>query len=345
MLPSEFQTFHHKIRRHIKSMNNITDEEREVIMIRLQLGDNPNQIATLLGRHRSSIYREIKRNSVSRNYSAIKAHQLAASRKAIARRAFKIEAQPVLKQYIDEKLKTYWSPEQISGRLKYCQYPEELQASYETIYLYIQRASALGETFKPYLRFGYLRHESRGPGNKQCKRIPNKKHISLRPKEVEGRKVVGHWESDSVRGAYRTPYSLATHLERKTRFGLAGKLKDRKASTFNEATINLFERNPELPLKTMTTDHGMEFSKFKELERELDIPVYFATAYCSNERGANENYNGLIRQFVPKGMNMEKLSQKELDRIVDLLNDRPRKCLGFRTPREAMEAELVAISN
>lgn len=150
-----------------------------------------------------------------------------------------------------------------------------------------------------------------------------------RPAEVEGRERLGEWESDSVRGPVKSPVGVATHVERSTRYLVAVMLLDRKADTYNRATIKAFREQPMLPIRTMTVDNGMEFSKFSGMEKSLKTQVYFATPYHAWERGSNENANGLLQQFFPKGTDFPGVHPRELQQAVRLLNDRPRKCLDY----------------
>ncbi len=317
----------------------ISIEEREIIMIRVVSGCSVEQIANELGRHRTTIWREIRRNDYRRGYWAVASHKRAVENRRKARRSKRLSYLP-LRNYVEEKLKLYWSPEQIAHRIKH-DYPTDLRMRicHETIYCFILKED---RSYVRYLRQGRRRNRYAWRGKKRFKRIRGKKHIKDRPKEVESRTRLGDWEGDSVRGPAGCAAGLATQVDRTSRYLVAAWLSDRKARTYNDATIDSFNQ-VRLPVKTMTVDNGMEFSMFTELEEALETEVYFARPYHSWERGTNENTNGLLRQFFPKGTDFSGVNPRRLQQVVDLLNNRPRKCLGYRTPAETMHSLLVAI--
>ena len=317
----------------------ISITERETIMLGQHMQQSIRALARQLGRAPSTISREIGRNNRGRGYRAHLAQKRAEERRRIPRRPRKTAYGP-LQRYLDEKLRRFWSPEQISGRLGYEQAPPAMRVCHETIYRYFLALARAGLDYSEYLRQGHLRHAYGWRGKHRFKRIHlDGKTIEQRPAEVAARTRVGDWESDSVRGPQRTPGGIATCVERQTRYLVAAKLKNRSAEEYNRAVIAAFQRQPNLPVQTMTVDNGMEFSQFPELERRLQTQVYFAHPYCSYERGTNENTNGLLRQFFEKGRDLTGVGASEIARAVSLLNNRPRKCLGYRTPVEAMQAE------
>lgn len=314
----------------------ITIEEREVIMIRLEKGTPVARIAREINRHRSTIYRELYRNRDSWRYRAYAAHQNALRRRRRARRPAHM-SRPRLYDYVDQNLQIYWSPEQIAQRIR-IDFPNDLsmRVCHETIYRFILRQA---RGYIRFLRQGDRRNRYAWRGKKRFKRIRNTKSIEQRPVEAEQRNRCGDWEADSVRGS--SSVSLATQVDRATRYLIAARLSDRKAATYNGAVIRAF-RAQGLPVYTMTVDNGMEFAEFPQLEKALKAKVYFAHAYHAWERGTNENTNGLLRQFFPKGIDFSGVNPRRIQQVVDLLNNRPRKCLGYRTPAEAIEAMLVA---
>ncbi len=315
----------------------ITIEEREVIMIRLEKGVGVSQIAVELNRHRSTIYRELYRNRDSWRYRSYAAHQSALRRRRKARRAAQL-SRPRLYDYVDQKLRLYWSPEQIAHRIR-IDFPNDssMRVCHETIYRFILRQA---QGYIRLLRQANRRNRYAWRGKKRFKRIRNTKSIEQRPVEVEPRIRCGDWEADSVRGS--SAVGLATQVERSTRYLIAARLSDRKAATYNRAVISAF-RSEGLPVYTMTVDNGMEFSEFPRLEKALNAEVYFAHAYHAWERGTNENTNGLLRQFFPKGTDFSGVNPRRIQQVVDLLNNRPRKCLGYRTPAEAVRIMLCRI--
>jgi IS30 family transposase len=271
------------------------------------------------------------------------AQDRALERRHVARREKKLSHLP-LREYVDQKLRSYWSPQQISGRLKLEGAEQRMQISHETIYQFIIGAAKEGIHYEGFLRQCHRRHTYGWRGKKRFKRIRDFKRITERPAVVAERSRVGDWESDTVRGPCCNQPGIATHVERKTRYLIAVKLESRKAEAYNQATIAAFQKQPNLPIFTMTVDNGMEFSQFKDMEKALHMNVYFAMPYHSWERGQNENTNGLLRQFFPKGLDLGGVHPAEIDEVVDQINNRPRKCLGYRTPREAMD-HFVALGD
>ena len=314
----------------MKKYQQITSHERYIISaLRIQ-GLNQSQIAKHLGRHRSSISREFQRNScfhVDGAYRPSKAQRRTVARRRRSRRN---------RQYSESDfspvrtlLRKQWSPEQIVGFLrKY----NHTCLSHETIYQYIWRDKANHGNLWKHLRCArkkrrkrYLSYDSRG-------KLADKRHISERPKSIESRRRKGHWEIDTVMGKGSSD-CIVTLLERKTGFIQIGKLKCRTTLALNKKTISLINRDPEA-FKTITADNGTEFHQYREIEDACNTIFYFATPYHSWERGANENANGLVRQYLPKGTSMANLTQQQCDVIANKLNSRPRKRLGFKSPKE-----------
>ena len=326
-------------RRQTLGYTHISISEREIIMVGQHLRQGVREVARRLGRAPSTISREIARNDRGRGYRAHLAQQRAEERGHVARRPRKTAYGP-LRLYIDEKLKTWWAPEQISGRLEYEKAPLRMQVCHETIYRYVLESARTGTDYSDCLRQGHLRHSYGWRGKHRFKRIHvDGKTIEQRPAEVEARSRIGDWEGDSVRGPQRTPGGIATCVDRRTRYLVAAKLENRSAEEYNRALVAAFRQQPHLPVRTMTVDNGMEFSQFPELERKLKTQVYFAHPYRSWERGTNENTNGLLRQIFEKGRDLTGVHPGEIARAATLLNNRPRKCLGYRTPAEAMRTD------
>ncbi|OXU15713.1 Transposase, IS30 family [Sedimentisphaera salicampi] len=168
-------------------------------------------------------------------------------------------------------------------------------------------------------------------------RIPERAPISERPAVVDKRSRIGDWEGDTVSGKGHGSF-VATHVERKTRYLLVGKMDDKSAASMNVTTKRIFRKIPKFKRKTLTVDNGKEFGGFKEMERMVGLCCYFADPYSSYQRGTNENTNGLLRQFFPKGTDFKKVSKAEIDKAVSLINNRPRKCLNYRTPNEMLSS-------
>lgn len=312
-------------------------------MIGLEKGQTLTRIARQLNRALSTISREVRRHGVGRGYRAHRAEQRARDRRAQPRRRSKLN-EGFLRGYVDAGLRQYWSPEQIAGRLRR-EFPSDPArwVSHETIYRYIMVSARAGRSYEMYLRHGRRRHRYGWRGKQRYKRIRDYKKIDERPAVVAERSRIGDWESDTVRGPHWQQAGIATHVERKTRYLVAVKLTSRKAAAYNQATIAALQALTGVPVKTLTVDNGMEFSQFKEMEVALATAVYFATPYHAWERGQNENANGLLRQFFPKRMNLSSVTPQEVAHAQWLLNHRPRKCLDYRTPAEALQSELLAL--
>lgn len=316
--------------------------EREVIMIRLDQGGSVRSIARELGRVPSTISRELRRNAPAEKYRAHRAQERALRCRHLARKPKKLGYGP-LRQYVDSKLRQYWSPEQIAGRLKREAVEPRMRVSHETIYGFILEAAAEGVDYEKYLRQGHRRHTYGYRGKAKYHRIRGMKSIAERPAVVDRKGRVGDWEMDTLRGAAGSAAGLATHVERKTKYLVMAKVNSRKAAAYNRATVRAFAQEPGLPLRTMTADRGMEFAEFEELEEHLGARVYFAHSYHAWERGLNENTNGLLRQFFPKGRDFSKVPTRQVRRVGKLVNDRPRKTLKYQTPAEALKAKSVAL--
>lgn len=288
------------------------------------------QIATHLGRHRSSINRELDRNSchhIDGGYRPSKAQRRTIARRRRSRRnRHYTEADFSI---VRDLLRLKWSPEQITGFLtRY-----RLRTfSHETIYQYIWRDKAQGGSLWTYLRQSPKRRRKRYRAYDSRGRLAHKRHISERPASVEGRRYKGHWEIDTVMGKGSLD-CIVTLLERKTGYLMIGKLKDRTTDSLNKKTKALIRRDP-LSFKTITADNGTEFHRYQKIEESCDVRFYFANPYHSWERGSNENANGLIRQYLPKGTSMASLTQQQCNEIASAINERPRKRLNYKTPEE-----------
>ena len=315
--------------------------ERHIIMIRLKDKQGIRRIAQELGRSQSCIWREMARNAWP--YDAETAQQRAHGLKRVRRRR-KLDCGP-LRDEVDRRLRRFDSPEQIAGRLRIDFADGAFRISHETIYQFIEQVAAEGVDYTPFLRFGIRKRRYGCCGKSKYQRIRNGRSIEDRPAAVEARQEFGHFESDTVKGQFTSPVGIATHLERKTRFLVATLLPDRSAATYNRQTRRAFARHLRMEVKTLTVDNGMEFSRHRQMEQALGAKVYFAHPYRAWERGANENTNGLLRQFFPKRTDLSQTTPRHLQDAVDNLNNRPRKCLGYRTPAEALQTELHALGS
>ena len=309
----------------------LTIEERESIMKMVAQGYRYQEIAERLGRHKGTISREWRRNlSSNGEYQPHLAQRYYQRRRVAAKEPYRLEENGRLRRYVRSKLRQYWSPEQIGGRLRR---EKRITISTGTIYSWIQRERASGGSLYRYLRQSHRRRRKRRGSQERRGQIPDRRMIDERPKVVNERKRIGDWEGDTVEGCKSSGF-LVTHVDRKSRYAEAVKVKDKSADTVTRATLQRMKKLPPEKVKTMTFDNGKEFAEFKELERGLAMRSYFARPYHSWERGTHENTNGLLRQFFPKGMDFRTVLQTEVDIALDLLNNRPRKCLHYRTPTE-----------
>jgi len=308
----------------------ITAAERYTLSLLRRQGLRPAAIARILGRHRSTILRELRRNRRPDDggYRPEKAQSYAIARRSRSRRNHRFG--PRAWQLVTRRLRQLWSPEQIAGRLRR---EGRLRISHETIYRYIWADRRRGGTLHTYLRGArkqrrkrYGRYDSRG-------RLAGKRMIAERPAAATHRTQVGHWEADTLLGAEQAGPCVLTMVERRTGFTLLGHLGRRRAATWNARARQLIRRQPH-PVRTITADNGTEFHDYAALERQTGTRFYFATPHHAWERGTNENTNGLLRQYLPKGHSMAHLTQRDCDRIARHLNRRPRKRLGYRTPEE-----------
>jgi IS30 family transposase len=311
-------------------------QERSALAALRIIGLTQAEIARELGRHRSTIGRELKRNCAPYDggYRSARAHQRAHARRYRSRRnrQFGVEEMERVESLLAEK----WSPEQIAG---YLLRTRELAISHETIYRHIWRDWRQGGSLHTHLRGArkqrrkrYGRYDSRG-------RLAGKRMIGERPAVVERRQQSGHWEIDTMMGESlgASRACILTLVERKSGYVLIGKLTERTAAEANRVLRKLLRRHPGR-VRTITADNGTEFHWYEEIEAQHPVKFYFATPHHSWERGTNENTNGLIRQYLPKGQSMAGLTQSQCDRIAAHLNHRPRKRHAYKTPHQCFHA-------
>jgi IS30 family transposase len=308
----------------------LTEGDRYTLAALKRQGLSFTNIAKAMNRDRSTIYREINRNScwiIDNSYRPSKAQRRTRARRRRSRRNQHFTQQDY--KEVRKLLRKDWSPEQITGYLK-CE--DKRCFSHETIYRYIWRDKRNGGTLWKHLRCAQKRRRKRYNAYDSRGRLADKRNIAERPIEVETRQTQGHWEIDTVMGK-GSKHCIITLVERKTGYTLIGQLNDRTTKSLNKRTIKLMSRMPK-QFKTITSDNGTEFHQYKVIEQATDCPFYFANPHHSWERGTNENTNGLIRQYLRKGTTMEGLTQQRCDAIATKLNSRPRKRLGYKTPQE-----------
>ena len=323
----------------------LTLAEREQISRSIVAGDSIRSIASALGRAPSTVSREIQRNGGHRRYRASQADQ-AAWERAKRPKPCKLAINRALARLVAKKLQQLWSPEQIAGWLK-CTYPvdESYQVSHETIYrsLFIQARGALKKELLQHLRskrgMRRSRHKTlKGAGLGQ---ITNTVSIRERPASVEDRAVPGHWEGDLLAGSNNS--HIATLVERHTRYVMLAKVPSKDTETVINALIKQADKLPRELYKSLTWDRGKEMADHQRFTLATDIKVYFCDPQSPWQRGSNENTNGLLRQYFPKGTDLSVHSQARLNAVARQLNERPRKTLGYQTPAERFNACVASI--
>lgn len=307
----------------------LTHDERYSITALLRHGWTQAAIARELGRARSTISRELRRNVTHHDgrYRAEKAQQYAVARRRRERRRSWFSTEQMAQ--VERLLKKKWSPEQVSAVLKQ---RGTCSISHETIYRYILRNKKVGGTLYKHMRIMSKKVRKRYNSKDSRGVLAGKRHISERPIEIEKRLQVGHWEADTVMGRDQRACVL-TMVERRSGFAVIKKLTSRTAVQATQAASSAIAQHAG-KIRTITFDNGTEFHSYAQLERDFQVTCYFATPYHSWERGSNENLNGLLRQYLPRGTCLRSLTQKECDQIAFELNTRPRKRHAFKTPAE-----------
>jgi IS30 family transposase len=328
-----------------RSRLSLTLAEREEISRGVVAGCSLRSIAATLDRAPSTISREINRNGGCRDYRASEADQAAWDRAHRPKRCKLVENR-ALARIVAKKLKQLWSPEQIAGWLKRT-YPddENFQVSYETIYrsLFIQARGALKKELLQHLRRRRATRRSRHHTQKTDNhgRILDTVSISERPASAEDRAVPGHWEGDLISGSGNT--YIATLVERHTRYVMLAKVDSKTTETVINALIKQAHKLPEELYKSLTWDRGKEMADHKRFSLATDIDVYFCDPQSPWQRGSNENTNGLLRQYFPKGTDLSVHSQAKLNAVARQLNERPRKTLDCETPAERFDQCVATI--
>lgn len=321
------------------SYSHLSPEERYVLSHLKLYSLSNREIGRRLGRDHTTIGRELKRNGPAHRDQGPYWYETA-QRRSEARwrfaRHFRRSANGRLRRYVVHRLGLHWSPEQIAGRL-ILEHDDDpgMRISPETIYQWIYADAATGGQQYRCLRRGHRKRRRQRRFGSARGQIPGRVGIERRPAIVARRDRFGDWEADTVEGA-KGRGGIASHVERKSRYTLTAKLDDKKATTFAEQTIRAFRRIPRACRQTLTADNGKEFAQFKRIERKTGLTVFFADPYAAWQRGTNENTNGLLRQFFPKGCDFHAVSNQDLAKATRALNHRPRKCLGYRTPHEVL---------
>jgi transposase, IS30 family len=307
------------------SYTQLTREQRYQIDALMKEGHNQTQIAANLACHKSTISRELRRNRGQMGYRPNQAAALARSRH---RQASGPRIAAETWQLVEQLMRQDWSPEQIAGYLTLYNQPT---VSHERIYLYVYADKRRGGTLHGHLR-SQKKQRKRYGGYIRRGQIPNRTSIDKRPKIVANKGRFGDWEADTIIGA-RHKGGLLSVVERKSKLVRLRKLKSKAAAEMRYTSVKLLGPLA-AKVHTITVDNGKEFCEHELIAKKLQTRIYFAHPYASWERGLNENTNGLVRQYFPKKYDFSKITNQDLQRVEDLLNNRPRKTLGYRTPNE-----------
>lgn len=319
----------------MRTYHQLTQAQRYQIYALRKTKHTLAKIADMIGVHKSSVSRELKRNQGQRGYRPQQAHELAADRRQKAVPRITGEVWDI----VESLLRQEWSPEQISGRLKK---EQDIRISHEWIYQHILVDKQAGGDLYKHLRCHRKRRKRYGSYDRRGK-LPNCRSIEERPACVNTRKRLGDWEVDTMLGKQQK-HAMLTLTERKSRFTLLGKVSRRTARAVRRQVCKLL-----LPVQdkvhTLTSDHGKEFADHELIADTLQLKFYFAHPYAAWERGTNENTNGLLRQYFPKKSDFKTISNKKIEQITSKLNFRPRKTLRFKTPFEVFYNTTVALTS
>ena len=319
----------------MRTYHQLTQEQRYQIYALKKTGHSGSEIAEVIGVHKSTVGRELKRNRGQRGYRPQQAQNLAMKRRPKATPRISSATWALVEKWLRQD----WSPEQISGRLKK---EQKVCISHEWIYQHILADQRAGGDLYKHLRCQKKRRKRYGTYDRRGK-LPNCRSIEERPAIVKARKRLGDWEVDTLIGKGHQP-ALVTLTERKSRFTLLAKVSRRTAGAVRQQVCRVL-----LPVKdkvhTLTSDHGKEFADHEQIAEALNLTFYFAHPYAAWERGTNENTNGLLRQYFPKKSDLASVSHKELAQAMSKLNFRPRKSLRFKTPFEVFYHSSVALTS
>jgi IS30 family transposase len=305
--------------------------ERHLIHSLMDTQHNITQIARLLGKDKSTISRELRRNAGCRGYKAKQACELACKRSESSCNANTLA--PWVKEQASALLRLQWGPEQIAGKLP---------VSQESLYLHVYADKAHGGTLWKNLRYQKQKRKRYASGRDRRGQIPNRRPLSERPAHIDKRLQVGHWECDTVIGANHKQ-AIVTVVERKNGYAVMAKVPNKTADLVGAAIIEALSPL-KARVKTLTYDNGKEFSGHARIDEALGSTGYFSRPFASWERGSDENFNGLLRQYVPKKRKMACITDEEIKMIENRLNNRPRKRLGFRTPAEVFHQSLSRVA-
>lgn len=316
------------------SYTQLTREQRYQIYALKKANHSQAEMAAVIGCHKSTISRELSRNGGQRGYRPKQAQELALARKQSAHRP---RIGPATWSSVESLLLKQWSPEQISGRLEL---ERQKGVSHERIYQYIYADKRAGGTLHLSLRCQKKRRKRYGQRDRRGQ-LPARRSIEERPAVVDSKRRIGDWEADTIIGVNHRQ-AIVSLVERKSKLTRLGRVKRNTADAVGR---ELTARLESLTVKTITSDNGREFAHHQQVAQRLKADFYFAHPYASWERGLNENTNGLVRQYFPKKSDFSKITDRQLDKVVERLNNRPRKTLGYKTPNEVyFKLPLVALT-
>ncbi len=324
-----------------KQYKQLTSNERDLIAIHQATGFSISDIAKMLSRNKSTISRELTRNAAKSTqvYLSNQAHKRAKNRKKQAAMKEELKCHKI-RNFVKNKLKMGWTPQTIAGTLALN--PEKFKISHESIYLYIYKQRP---DLVQYLPRAHKKRFKRVPkSNKKTSRIPNRIAIDQRPEKINNRSEFGHWESDAI-VSKQSKFSLSVTIERISKLVKIKKIRQNKASFFSKAVIRRMKGLPACARRSITYDNGSENVLHEHINDQLNTNSYFCNPYHSWEKGSVENVNGLIRRFLPKKTDFAKITHKRIKEIEFLLNNRPRKCLNFKTPAQVFLKQSVALAN
>ena len=324
---------------HQTKYHQLGQKERDRIFLLKKKGLTNTEIAAKLGRDKSTIGRELRRNTHLKlhQYLPDTAGRKADKRKARGRKVRYVVKDAALKRRIIRLLKGGWSPDLIAGRLKQT---NRLGLNQESIYQFIYSLEGRKQNLRQYLRRAHrIRRKKNGRKHHQQGKIPNRVDIAKRPKLVEKRRQFGHWEGDNI--VYnRHRRALSTTVERKTRRVMIFRPRNQTARAKAMETIRRYRSLPSQARRTMTYDNGREAAAHETVTAAIGMKFYFAKTYSSWQRGTNENRNGLVRFYLPKDTDLNQVTAAQIRRVEDKINNRPMKCLNYQTPNEAYEIEM-----
>ena len=315
----------------LMTYKHLSQAERYQIHALMKAGHDQSQIAKVLDRNKSTISRELSRNTGSRGYRPKQACEISADRSQNSRNASTVASW--VKDEANAMLRVQWSPEQIASKLP---------ISHETVYQHVYADKAQGGALWKNLRCQKQKRKRYAGGRDRRGQIPNRRPLSERPLQIEARKQVGHWECDTVIGANHKG-AVVTMVERKSGYAVMAKVSNKTSELVSSAIVDKLQPLA-VRVKTLTFDNGKEFAGHVYIDEQLKSTAYFARPFASWERGSNENLNGLLRQYVPKKRAMSTVTDEEIRMIQNRLNNRPRKRLGFKTPAEVFHQSLKRVA-